>query len=94
MSSRPLPTRRQAVIACACHALIVLTCAGLLTAAVLVPAPPVVVPFIAAICIGCPIVATLGLPPCLAVLRSDARLLADMRRFLSALPEVDHPLGR
>jgi hypothetical protein len=76
----------------------VLTCAGLVSAAVLVPAPPVVVPFLVATCIGFPMRAGLELPASVAVLRAgrhtrgDARLLADMRRHLRQLPETQHPL--
>jgi hypothetical protein len=100
MSSRPLPTRRQAIFACAFAALTVLTCAGLVSAAVLVPAPPVVVPFLVVTCMGCAMLATLELPVAVAVLRAartrgwtrDARLLADMRRDLRRLPETQHPL--
>ena len=100
MMSRSLPTRRQAVLACAFVALTALTCAVLLSAAVLVPAPAVVVPFVVAICIGCPMLAALELPASIAVLRAgrtgrrapDARLLADMRRYLQQLPETQHPL--
>jgi hypothetical protein len=99
MSPRPLPTRRQAIFGCVFVALTVLTCAGLVSAAVLVPAPAAVVPFLVATCIGCPMRAALDLPASLAVLRAgrrtrgDARLLADMRRHLRQLPETQHPLG-
>ncbi|MEN3285264.1 MAG: hypothetical protein V7607_6404 [Solirubrobacteraceae bacterium] len=101
MSSRPLPTRRQAIFGCVFVALTVLSCAGLVSAAVLVPAPAVVVPFLVATCIGCPMRAALELPASIAVLRAgrtdrptrgDARLLADMRRHLRQLPETQHPL--
>jgi len=88
MSSRPLPTRRQAILACAFVALTALTCAGLVSAAVLVPAPPDVVPFIVATCIGFPMLATWQLSSAIAVLRAGA----DMRRFLRQLPETQHPL--
>ena len=99
MSPRPLPTRRQAIFGCVFAALTVLTCAGLVSAAVLVPAPAVVVPFLVATCIGCPMRAALDLPASIAVLRADrrargdARLLAEMRRHLRQLPETQHPLG-
>ena len=100
MMSRPIRTRRQAVLTCAVVALTALVCAGLVTAAVLVPAPPVVVPLIAATCIGCPMLVALELPASVAALRAgrrsgaapDARLLADMRRYLRQLPETQHPL--
>jgi hypothetical protein len=100
MFSRPIPTRPQAVLTCTFVALTALMCAGLVTAAVLVPAPPVVVPLIVATCIGCPMLAALELPASIAALRTgrrsgrapDARLLADMRRYLRQLPETQHPL--
>lgn len=103
MSFRPLPSRRQALVACALVFLVLLTCAALMSAAVLVPAPPAVVPFIVTIAIGCPMLAALQLPGSIAVLRSgrpgrlranDARLVAEMRHFLRQLPETRHPLDR
>jgi CHASE2 domain-containing sensor protein len=100
MMSRPIRTRRQALLTCTLVALTAVICAVLMTAAVLVPAPPVVVPLIVATCIGCPMVAALELPASIAALRRgararrapDARLLADMRRYLRRLPETQHPL--
>jgi hypothetical protein len=85
------------MFACVFVALTTLTCAGLVSAAVLVPAPPVVVPFLVATCIGCPMGAALELPASIAALRAvctgrDARLLADLRRDLRRLPETQHPL--
>ena len=82
------------MFACVFVALTTLTCAGLVSAAVLVPAPPVVVPFLVATCIGCPMGAALELPASIAVLRAGrhARLLADLRRDLRRLPETQHPL--
>jgi hypothetical protein len=85
---------------CVCVALTAVICAGLLTAAVLVPAPPFVVPFIVATGIGCPMLGALALPSSLVVLRAgrarrrtpDAHLLDDMRRYLKQLPETQHPL--
>jgi hypothetical protein len=77
----------------------VLLCAGLLSAAALVPAPPVALPFIIVICIGSPMVASWELRTSLAILRTsgvvrgrrdDARVLAEMRRYLEQLPETQH----
>jgi hypothetical protein len=65
-------------------------CAGLITAAVLVPAPPVVVPLVVLVCVGGPIVSTLELARAVAVLRGPA---AELRRELDRLPETPHPLG-
>jgi hypothetical protein len=102
MISRPIPTRGQALLTCTFVALTVVICAGLVTAAVLVPAPPAVVPLIVTTCIGCPMLAALELPALVAALRAGrtsgyaqgARLLADMRRYLRQLPETQHPLDR
>jgi hypothetical protein len=103
MSSRPLPDRGQALLVCASVAVTVLLCAGLLSAAALVPAPPVALPFIIVICIGSPMVASWELRTSLAILRTrgvlrgrrdDARVLAEMRRYLEQLPETQHPLDR
>ena len=66
-----------------------LCCAGLLGAAALVPAPPVVLPFITAVCLGCPLAARRDLFASLRVLRDLSRL----RRQLDKLPETEHPLG-
>ena len=100
MTSRPIRTRREALLTCTFVALTAVICAGLMTAAVLVPAPPAVVPLIVATCIGCPMLAALQLPALAAAMRAgrtsgralDARLLADMRRYLRQLPETPHPL--
>jgi hypothetical protein len=100
MMSRPIRTRRRAVLTCTVVALTALICAGLVTAAVLVPAPVVVVPLIAATCVGGPMLMALELPASVATLRAgrrtkaapDARVLADMRRYLRQLPETQHPL--
>ena len=84
---------------CTFVALTALACAGLLCAAALVPAPPIVLPFIVAVCIGFPMFTASELRPAVAVIRAhsgrrsrDGRVLAEMRRFLDALPEVPHPL--
>ena len=100
--SRPLRTRRDALLTCTFVALTAVICAGLMTAAVLVPAPPAVLPLIVATCIGCPMLAALQLPALATALRTgrvrgqapEARLLADMRRYLRQLPETQHPLDR
>ena len=100
MMPRPIRTRREAVLTCIFVALTPVICAGLMTAAVLVPAPPVVLPLIVATCIGCPMLAALQLPALATALRAgrargwapEARLLADMRRYLRQLPETQHPL--
>ena len=102
MTSRPIQTRREALLTCAFVVVTAVMCAGLMTAAVLVPAPPAALPLIVATCIGCPMLAALQLPALVAALRAgrtsgwttDARLLDDMRRYLRQLPETPHPLDR
>jgi peptidoglycan/LPS O-acetylase OafA/YrhL len=73
-------------------ALTIAACAALFAAVALVPAPPAVLPLAALICIGGPVVSTSQLRQ--AARRTDDELLADLRRRLDALPEVEHPLGR
>ncbi|MFL5825522.1 MAG: hypothetical protein ACJ76V_03260 [Thermoleophilaceae bacterium] len=74
-----------------------LTCAGLLSAAALVPAPKAALPFAVVVCIACPMLVTLEVPPALAALRRNRRLdsdaLAKLRQTLDRLPETEHPLG-
>ena len=102
MISRPIRTRGEALLTCTFVALTTVISAGLMTAAVLVPAPPLVLPLIIVTCIGCPMLAALQLPALAVAVREgraggwapDARLLADMRRYLRQLPETPHPLDR
>jgi hypothetical protein len=65
-------------------------CAALITAAVLVPAPPAVVPLVVFVCVAGPIASALELARALAVLREPT---AELRRELDRLPETPHPLG-
>jgi hypothetical protein len=101
MTSRALPTYRQALATCVFAALTGLVCAGLLSAAALVPAPAPVLPFIVAVCVGYPMLAALQSSSSLAVLRQrlprrrlDRRALLELRRQLDRLPETGHPLDR
>jgi hypothetical protein len=77
----------------------VIVCAGLIAAAALVPAPPLVLPGIVAVCVACPALAAYELPASLATLRAarvarhPQRELARLRRDLDRMPEVEHPLG-
>jgi hypothetical protein len=82
--------RRRAGLACLSVALIALTCAGLIAAAVLVPAPSAVLPLVILVCVAGPIAATFELARAIAVLREPA---AELRRELDRLPETPHPLG-
>src|SRR5512132_1788120 len=100
MIFRPLPSHRQAIITCALTALTALMCAGLLGAAALVPAPPLMLPVIVTMCVVVPMLAAWQSVPSLAVLRSrrpssrlDERALNELRRDLDRLPETGHPLG-
>jgi len=65
-------------------------CAGLIAAAVLVPAPRVVLPAVVLVCVAGPIAAAFELARALAELREPA---AELRRELDRLPETPHPLG-
>jgi hypothetical protein len=95
------PTGRRSVLHRAYAVLTALACAGLLLAAALVPAPPVVLPLVAAVCIGCPMAAAYELAGTIdgrrpgpgAVRPLDAASLHALRRQLDALPETRHPLG-
>jgi len=104
--TRSLPNPRQAKLACAFAATIALVCGGLIVAAAVVPAPAGVLPLVAAVGIGLPVVAAWDVPVSVAVLRAvggqrregprgvlDARALAELRRDLDRIPEADHPLG-
>jgi hypothetical protein len=100
VTSRSLPNRRQAILVCLAAGATALVCGGLMIAAALVPAPPAVLPLIAAVCIGCPVLAAWELPIAITVLRAtrssealDRRALSRLRRHLDGLPETEHPLG-
>ena len=98
MFSSPGSTRRPLLL-CAFVTLTAVMCGALLCAAALVPAPPVVLPFLVVVCIGCPMAAACELPAAIAALRRtgaralDSRSLEALRRDLDALPEAEHPLG-
>lgn len=78
---------------------------GLLCAAILVPAPPTVLPLLGVVCVGLPMLAAWELARTHAalggILRAlrrgrplDERALSDLRRALARLPETAHPLDR
>ena len=98
MKTRQLTTRR-AVLACLSMLGAALVCGGLIAAAALVPAPPIVLPAIVALCIACPAIAAHELPASVATLRRArlskraSRELTRLRQELDRLPEVEHPLG-
>jgi hypothetical protein len=91
---------RRAVIACLLVVATALMCAGLISAAALVPAPPAAIPAIVLTCVACPLVVASDFTAALAVLRLDRRQRRDRRqlsrllRELERLPEVEHPLDR
>lgn len=86
-----LRNRRHVLLSAVWAAFTVLACAGLLTAAILVPAPAPVLVLIVAVSIGLPMVATWDLS---RVTATGPRLdPAEMRRQLDRLPETQHPLG-
>ncbi len=91
--------RPQAGAAVVVAVLTVLASVAVCVAAVLAPAPPIAVPFVVAICVGCPVFACWELPPALACLRADrahraaGQALSKLRQGLEQLPEVEHPLG-
>ncbi len=84
-----MSARRRVVFVAAYAVLAALACGGLLTAAVLVPAPVVVVPFVITMCLGCPMAAAYELSRAVAVVRDPQR---ELRRELDRLPETPHPL--
>jgi hypothetical protein len=107
MTSKPFPTYRRAAINCLLTLLTGLICAGLLTAAALVPAPPVLLPFIVGVCVAVPMLAAWEASVSVAVLRNrgrsgapggspgrlDGGAVRRLRRQLDQLPEIRHPLG-
>lgn len=83
---------------CANALITALACCGLCIGAMLAHAPATVSPLIAACCVGMPLYAGWQLPTAFSVLRVKAdpdeqTVLAELRRGLDRLPEVDHPLG-
>lgn len=101
MPAPPPPSRSRALLHCVFVAVTALMGAGLLCAAAIVPAPPVVLPLLVVVCIGAPMVAACELPGAIAGLRRgaggaralDSRSLDALRRQLDSLPETQHPLG-
>jgi hypothetical protein len=77
---------------CLWAAAIIVTCAGLVSAAALVPAPPAVLPLVVMVCIGGPMVAAWELRSSIRTLRFG-HWSASVRRQIERLPETKHPLG-
>jgi hypothetical protein len=94
--SRRFATRRQARLILIVAAMTALMCMAVCAAAILVPAPPAVVPLVVASCVGAPLFAGWEAPIALASVRADRshrKALARLRRSLDRLPEVEHPHG-
>ena len=100
-----IPPRRRAALVCALAVGAALLAAGLLCAAILVPAPAAVLPLLGIVCVGFPMLAAWelarvhsALGGLLSALRRggplDERALHDLRRALERLPETAHPLDR
>jgi hypothetical protein len=91
----PMPTRLLALRAL--YVALMLVCAaGLVAAAVLVPAPPLALPAVVVLALGMPMTAAWELSSVVAALRHagrEGRAVAGLRRELAALPETHHPLG-
>ena len=94
------PTRDRAIRICVLVAVTAVACAGLLCAAALVPAPPGLLPFIAVVCVACPMLVAWELPHAVAGFRhhrdriqENARAVAELRAVLADLPETSHPHG-
>jgi hypothetical protein len=87
-------TRRQAIARIAFAVLVALSCAGLVSAAALVPAPPAVLPLVAIVSVGGPMAVTGELHAGIKALQRRRRALAMLRRHLAQLPETAHPLER
>jgi fatty acid desaturase len=97
--------RRRALAVSAFAVFTALVCGGLITIAILVPAPIAVLPLIALVCVGLPMLAAWqlahvqvalgGLRPALRAGRRrplDEAALHDLQRSLARLPETAHPL--
>jgi hypothetical protein len=83
---------------CVLAVLAAVLCGALLGAAVLVPAPPAVLPLVVVVCIGAPMVAGHRAYGAMGVLRRrraalDEAALGRLRRELDRIPETQHPLG-
>jgi hypothetical protein len=90
---------------CAVAAVAALLGAGLLCAAILVPAPAAALPLLGLVCVGLPMLAAWELARTHAALgglvhalrrggRLDERAVRELRRALERLPETAHPLDR
>ena len=103
--TRPIPPRRRATAASAFAVVTAIVCGGLITAAILVPAPVPVLPLIALACVGLPMLAAWqlahvhtsvgGIPKAIRRPRPlDESAVRELKRSLERLPETAHPLDR
>jgi len=83
---------RRAVVQLGVAALVALSCCALVVGAALAPAPPVVLPLLAVVCVGLPMAVAVEVPGAVRMLRRETRALAALRRHLAELPETPHPL--
>lgn len=93
---RRFATRGQALLILIVAMMTALVCMGICAAAILVPAPPAVVPLVVASCVGAPLFAGWEAPFALASVRADRsrrKALTRLRSSLDRLPEVEHPHG-
>ncbi len=91
-------SRRTAMLVCGYALLAAIVCAAMAAAAVLFNAPAGVVPLIALSCAVLPILASWRLSEAVTVLRfsprrMDRAAVANLRRVLAELPEIEHPHG-
>ena len=91
MPLHDLPTPARARFLCFVTAFTALASLALATAAALAPAPAAIVPLVLAVAIGLPMVFAVELPAAIAALKAH-RHVKRLRRDLSRLPEVPHPV--
>jgi hypothetical protein len=98
MSTSPRTSRLHATFVCCFAAAAGLACAALVGAAALVPAPPVVLPLICAVCMAYPLAFRDEVLWSIGVLRGSGlsrlrrRDVIRLQRELEQLPETEHPL--
>jgi hypothetical protein len=80
---------RRAILSGLFASLVTVACGAVLTAAVLVPAPLAVVPFLILSCLLCPMAGAYELSRAIAAARDPH---TELRRELDRLPETPHPL--
>ena len=89
---RALSRSRSTLLAWGTAGLTTLTSVALVSAAILIPAPPAALALIVLVGIGLPMVAAWDLSRITAAARPPLDA-AELRRQLDRLPETQHPLG-